>query len=271
MRLDDCQPPGACAIPPDVFDVAFGWDPRPEVDRLVSLASGCGIEPRAALELGCGTARLFPAFRDRLDAWVGLELQPAMAAYAARRVRASTPAGEAPIGEVRIGDMTDFVLSRRFDLIYTTANTIRHAMGARAERSLWSCVAEHLAPRGVFVADLELGFDAEGEKTGKPATWFMYRDGRLIHVSWCVTHPPDPATRICRIEWVFDVRDGEPRGRWRQSFDLRTYDADEFVAIATSAGSLILDGLYELRDPCLIPTPPDRAIGRHLVVLRKPA
>ncbi|MFH1748458.1 MAG: hypothetical protein ABIG44_15600 [Planctomycetota bacterium] len=50
---------------------------------------------------------------------------------------------------------------------------------------------------------------------------------------------------------------------------MRTYDADEFLRLATADGLLEPRGFYLLRDPYLFETPTDRAVGRMLVALRR--
>jgi SAM-dependent methyltransferase len=257
-----------CSIPPDIYDIAFAWDPRPEVERLLFLAGECGVAPRSALELGCGTARLFPSLAERVGDLAGIELNPEMAALAEQRLHIPPLEGRCNITR---GDMSSFSLGRQFDLIYTTANTIRHVLTLSAIQSMWRCVAAHLQPAGVFIADLEFGVAAEAAKVDKPATWYMARGDRLVHVAWTVTRPPDAATRVCGIEWIFEQRDGGPPGTWRQSFDLRTYDADEFLAFATAGGRLSSRGVFEIREPYVLPVTPDRAVGRHLAVLQRDA
>lgn len=249
---------GACTIPPEIYDIAFGWDPLPEVQRLLLLAREAGTEPRSALELGCGTGRLLAALRPLIADAAGLELSPEMAALAAKRSGAA----------IMVGDMTRFELVRRFDLIYTSANTIRHAIDDASVAGLWRCGAAHLEPGGVFIADLELGFADEAAKAGKPATWMLSRGETLVHVQWIVATPPDPVHRTVDIEWVFEAR-GPGAGLWRQRFPLRVFDAGEFVERATQEHALRLVGIFELRDPYLLPRPIEKAVGRSLVVLQR--
>jgi SAM-dependent methyltransferase len=248
------------AVPPDVYDLAVGWDPQPEVNRLLLLTRQAGVQPRSALELGCGTGRLLQALRASvLDVW-GIELSPALAGFARDR----------GAGEIVVGDMTDLALDRAFDLIFSSANTIRHALTDTAIARMWRCIHEHLVSDGVFIADLELGFDAEAEKVGRPATWEITRSGKSVKATWLVTEPPASKTRRCKIEYTFESCGEESRGRWRESFELRTYDAPEFLKIASTCGGLKPVGIYELRDPYLIETPAGQAVGRHLVVMQRP-
>lgn len=247
-------------VPPEIYDVAVGWDPQPEVNRLLFLARQAGVEPRSVLELGCATGRLLhPLSAAVPDAW-GIELSPTLAAFARSR----------EAGKIVGGNMTDFDLDRSFDLIFTSANTIRHALTDAAIARMWHCIDAHLAPDGVFVADLELGFDAEAERVGRPAVWEIARGNKRVKTTWLVTHAPSPVTRCCGIAYCFESLGDESPGRWQESFELRTYDALEFLEIAETHGRLKPVGIYELRDPHLIETPARKAVGRHLVVLQRP-
>ncbi len=250
--------PAGYSIPPQMYDIAVGWDPQPEINRLLLLTRQAGVVPASVLELGCGTGRLLGALRREVPDVCGIELSPAMAELA--RARAA--------GEILVGDMSDFAVGRRFNLIFSSANTIRHVLSDAAIARMWRCIGEHLEPGGVFVADLELGFAAEGEKVGKPATWMISRGEVTVHVSWLVIEPPSPRTRCCTIEYTFAARGGPLPGRWQERFHLRTYDAHEFVEMAARGGRLEARGIYEVRDPYLLETPAEKAVGRFLVVLQ---
>ena len=252
---------GGYDISPEVYDIGAGWDPRPEVNRLLFLARQAGVQAASVLELGCGTGRLLGHLSKVVPCVCGIELSPKMAEFA--RSRSGS--------EIFVQDMSGFALQRRFDLIFTSANTIRHVLDNAAIARMWQCIGEHLTPGGIFIADLELGFAAEAEKVGKPATWAISRDQTEVRVSWLVAEPPSPKTRCCEIEFTFEVRGERCPARWQERFQLRTYDGPEFLRLAGDGGGLEPRGVYELRDPHLLETPPEKATGRFLVVLQLPA
>ena len=256
---------GGTGIPPEVYDIAFGWDAGPEIERLLFCCREAGVEPESALELGCGTGRLLRALRKRVPEAAGLDLNPDMVEYARSRITDQAASPDAVV----LAEMSAFSLERTFDLVYASANTIRYVTGPNAVDGLWRCVAKHLRPGGVFVADLELGFAAEAEKLNQPASWTISRGQTLVHASWTVVSPPSPTTRCCQVEWVFDVKQGEPQGCWRGTFPLRTYDAEEFLRLATAEGFLSTHGLYMQRDPYVFEIPPEKTVGRVLAVLQR--
>ena len=154
-------------IPPHVYDITFGWDPGPEIERLLFCCREAGIEPRSALELGCGTGRLLRAIEQRVPVVAGLDLSPDMVAYA--RAQSAHPE------DIILADMSDFSLGRTFDLVFTSANTLRCVTDAVVIERMWRCIAAHLRPGGVFVADLEIGFAAEADSVGRPIGWTLSR------------------------------------------------------------------------------------------------
>ncbi|MGD8450970.1 MAG: class I SAM-dependent methyltransferase [Phycisphaerae bacterium] len=251
-------PSSPAGIPPLVYDIAFGWDTTPEVQRLLFACRTCGRSPASALELGCGTGRLLRGLEAHMSDLAGIDLSAEMVAYARQRTSAT----------LAVGNMSALALGRRFDLVYTSANTLRCVTAPTAIEGLWRGIAEHLTPGGLFVADLEVGFDAEAEKVGRPVSWTLSRDETSVRVTWTVLAGPTPAERCSRIEWVFEVQQGEPAGTWREAFTLRTYDAEELLALAAAGGELSPRGLYLLRDPYLFETPAAEAVGRFLVVLQ---
>lgn len=254
---DDRQYAG-CAIPPIVHSVGFGWDPRPEVNRLLHLAREAGVDARNVLELGCGTGRLLECLGESLDEVAALDLSPAAVEFARTRSRAA----------ISVGDMSDFALGRRFDLIFTSANTIRHVCGERAIGRMWGCIGDHLSPGGVFIADLELGIADEAERLNKPAIWEIARESMQVRVSWEVIGPPSAAVPLTTIRWTFESRGGDREGLWSEVYQLRAYDALQFVAAAERWAELQCCGVYEPRDPYLIEIPVEKAVGRTIVVLR---
>jgi hypothetical protein len=172
-------------------------------------------------------------------------------------------------GEILVGHMGDFGLGRRFDLIYTSANTIRHVLTDEDVERMWRCIGAHLAPGGVFVADLELGFADQAAKVDKPATWTISRGQTEVRASWMVSAPPSRRTRRCKIEYTFEARGPKLHGKWQERFELRTYEAPEFLELASRGAGLEPAGIYIARDPYLFDTPPEKAAGRCVVVLRR--
>lgn len=253
-------------IPPEVYDIAFGWDPHPEIRRLLFLSGQAGRSPRSALELGCGTGRLLHALRAHVPALVGLELSPDMATFARARLRASWPE-DPPC--VLHADMSDFALGQTFDLIYASANTLRCVTSRRAIARMWACIGRHLRPGGLFIADLEVGWATATSSLHQPAVWTLSRGAEAVRATWTVVAPPTEATRCCLVEWAFELRRQQRRQTWRETFPLRVYEPSELIDLATRHGGLTLTGFHLPREPYLFELAPERAAGRVLAVFRR--
>lgn len=99
----------------------------------------------SVLELGCGTGRvLLPLLQEGLSA-VGLEQDPVL--HAAGQHKLSEAGIVDGLHHLLLGDMRDFSLGRKFDLIIVPYNTFCLLNDADLERSL-KCIAAHLQPGG---------------------------------------------------------------------------------------------------------------------------
>ena len=124
------------------------------------------------LELGCGTGRaLLPLARDGF-AVTGVDLSPAMLALARRKI------DQAGLGErVRLvrDDIRrlDDLGEARFTLAFSALNSFLHLETREDQQAALAAVGRHLAPGGLFVADL---FPPH------PHVLADY-DGRMIHTA----------------------------------------------------------------------------------------
>ncbi len=116
----------------------------PAVDFLAALA---GAGP--ALELGIGTGRIALPLAARGVPVHGIDLSAAMVA----RLRAK-PGGDG-IG-VTIGDFATTRVAGSYTLAYLVFNTIMNLTTQAAQVACFRNVAEHLAPGGRFVIEVEL-------------------------------------------------------------------------------------------------------------------
>ncbi len=120
---------------------------------LASLAEPRGIRLRSVLDLACGAGTLGARLTRVAPAVVGLDSSESMLAQARRRP--DLPSG---VEFVR-GDFRDFELGRRFDAVVCASNSLNYVADHRELASVFSAVAMHLEPGGLFVFDTitELG------------------------------------------------------------------------------------------------------------------
>ncbi len=103
-----------------------------------------------ALELGAGSGRVaLHLARAGLDV-VALDSSPRMLA----RLEAALDDATRPRVRMVEADMRDFDLGERFDLVYCALDTFEHLLTTEHQLAALRCVARHLSPGGVFVAEL---------------------------------------------------------------------------------------------------------------------
>ena len=193
------------------------------------------------LELGTGTGRAaIPLARAGCDVW-GIDSSEAMLD------RARCNAGDPENPHFISGDMRDFQLNRRFDLIFAGLGAFHHLLTSSDQLACLRCVADHLSPEGLFVCDLRPLLHEDWE-AGKSAP--------LLH-DWTRSHPrtgetvtklrsvrADTALQIKRTTLIYDISpaDGAVR-RITAEVDLRYSTRYEMEELLHRAG-LTLDGIY---------------------------
>jgi len=111
----------------------------------------CGLAASVGhdvLELAAGTGRLSFPMAQRGAEVVGLDISPAML------TRAAAKAGLASNPAFLHGDMRDFDLDRRFDLVMIACSSICHLLSDADLRRCLAAVARHLRAGGTFAFDL---------------------------------------------------------------------------------------------------------------------
>lgn len=135
----------------DVYDAVYrggGKDYAAEAARVAAVIRSRNPGARTLLDVACGTGGHLEHLA-REFAVTGLEISPAMAAAARRRV---------PGVVVHEGDMRDLDLRtsgrrRRFDAVTCLFSAIGHVVTLDGLRRAVTAMAAHLAPRGVLVVE----------------------------------------------------------------------------------------------------------------------
>lgn len=131
-------------------DAARFYDLSPSVpDDIPFYRATIPDSEASVLELGCGTGRvLLP-----LTAWCGyihgIERSEAMLATCRDKLRRSGIGAGSAL--VEIGDVTDFDLDRKFDLITAPFRVLQNLETDEEVDGLLRCVGEHLAPGGTCI------------------------------------------------------------------------------------------------------------------------
>jgi SAM-dependent methyltransferase len=118
----------------------------PDIDpAMVPLLSELAAGGRA-LELGIGTGRVSLPLRAAGVRIEGIEISPAMVA----QLRKKPGGADIP---VTIGNFVDLPVEGEFALIFIPYNTVFQLLTQDEQVRCFESVAEHLAPRGVFLVD----------------------------------------------------------------------------------------------------------------------
>jgi SAM-dependent methyltransferase len=112
---------------------------------VIKLAHKAGSSPKSVLELACGTGRLAQIFYNKGYAVEGLDLSNPMLKEARKRGL-----------KVYKADMTNFKLSKKYDMIVCVNYSLNHLLTTKALGKCFTSVKKHLDRDGCFIFDIEL-------------------------------------------------------------------------------------------------------------------
>lgn len=212
----------------DYDALAIGHNAGGEADFYASFVPSGG----SVLELACGTGRLTVPLAGRGFTVAGLDNSQAMLDAAQAKADAH---GVCPI--FLFGDMRDFALGTRFDLIFLPNNSLGHLHTLAEIQSCFASVRRHLSPSGRFVVDMfspSLPLLLREPDMHYPITEYARSDGKTVAVSETVFY--DAATQINHSLWYYQA-DGEPAEV--RPLDLRIFFPQELDALLTLSGFAI--------------------------------
>jgi SAM-dependent methyltransferase len=128
---------------------------------------------RTVLELGCGSGSMLSLLAKHYQA-VGIDSSTAMLRLAKRK---------APKALLIHGDITDFKLKQRFDVILCPFDTINHVNSFKAWRNVFALTHQHLAPRGVFIFDVNTEHKMEGYRNDPVNADVLRDEVSIVQVS----------------------------------------------------------------------------------------
>lgn len=162
---------------PVYYDVAFSFrDFDREADALAAIAHRYSRIPvRTVFEVACGHAPLLEGLLRRGFAYIGLDQEKKMLAYA--RERAEQIQGPAVFLR---GDLADFQLAEPVDLAFILLGSL-YVTSTEALRAHFDCVARALRPGGLYVLDWCIDFIPA---TDLCETWKESRGDIDLHVTY---------------------------------------------------------------------------------------
>lgn len=176
------------------------------------------------LDLACGTGRLTVPLARRFD-MTGLDRSPAMLAAA----RAKAAASDVSVQWLE-GEMSEFELDRRFDLIAVTCNSLAHLTDDEALTACLRAVRRHLAPEGVFAFDV---VNPDLKTLARPVKERSKRAAGASGLRVREIASYDPLARVREATWRVHDGDGSIRN---VVFSLRQFFAGELPGLLDQAG-----------------------------------
>ncbi|MGE4096329.1 MAG: class I SAM-dependent methyltransferase, partial [Candidatus Binatia bacterium] len=132
------------------------------------------------LEIGCGTGRILLPIAQAGVPIVGLDRAPEMIAILRRKLAKCNPETQTRV-TLLDGDMRDFSLGSRFNLITIPYRAFLHLLTPKAQRQALACIREHLTDHGRLIFNI---FDPNHEiilSYLSSAGAGLKRDSEFIH------------------------------------------------------------------------------------------
>jgi SAM-dependent methyltransferase len=130
-----------------VYDQGWGQAAGKYENLINNILKDMGIGRARILDLGCGTGTLAIELAKAGHAVHGIDISPQM--IEAAEAKADNPWDVS----FEIGDMTEFTVADKFDLVCCTFNSINYLMEQESVRSFLRCVTDALFESGIFVFD----------------------------------------------------------------------------------------------------------------------
>jgi SAM-dependent methyltransferase len=217
---------------PRYYDIVFDAGTAREARFLEAAhARFATSRKKRVLEPACGSGRLVAEMARRGWNVTGFDLNPAMLAFAERRMR------RARTTNVRLmqADMSTFRAGVRFDLAHCLVSTFKYLLDERSAHAHLDCVARALAPGGIYVLGFHL---SEYANRSRSRERWVERRGRTTVVCNTQVWPADRRARIEEVRARLSVRE---RGRERRSetrWRFRTYDEREVMRLFRAVPAL---------------------------------
>jgi SAM-dependent methyltransferase len=196
-----------------------------EVDQVAELLKRLAPEARTILDVGCGTGRHAAGLTERHGYQVdGLDLDPAFVEIAR---------GRCPGGQFFIGDMADFRLGKRYDLVLCLFSSIGYVKTKERLAATAGTMGDHLNPGGMAI--IEPWFPPDGFFPGKVS--YTTVDGEDLKIVRMNTSRVEDGISILDLHYLI----GTPEGvqHLQETHELALFTEDE-MRVGLEAGGLEL-------------------------------
>jgi ubiquinone/menaquinone biosynthesis C-methylase UbiE len=226
------------------YDALYSWkDYAEETSRLVTLIRERNPQARTLLDVACGTGKHLELLQEHFEV-EGLDLDTDMLTIARQRL---------PDVPLHHGDMLEFDLSRRFDVLTCLFSSIAYSGTTERLGQAIQTMAAHVAPGGVLV--VEPFFTPEQWTPGHP--WALFVDEPDLKIARMDVAGP-PKGRIAALEFHYLVATPHGIESFTELHEITLFTHEEHVEAFRFAS---LDPEHD----------PEGLMGRGLYVAVKPA
>lgn len=243
---------------PEIYDVAFGWDLRLELDFLESCSEAHTTGPiRRILEPACGTGRLLLAFAEREYEVVGYDRSPEMVAYASRKL------GRVGGRAVR-GDMVGYRPQGQFDVAINLVNSIGYLLSDDDLLAHLTRIADALRPGGVYIT--QFNYAGEPEELSTFGPWTNRRGNISTTLTWSVVRE-DLEARRSHQHCTVIARVGKERRVIEEDHLLRLWTQEDFDRLIVASPLELVAVYHDRFEPFPIEEPRTGEYGNLYHVL----
>lgn len=231
---------------PKYYDVLFGSDWKAEFDFLQACFEQFATRPvKRIYEPACGTGRLLIKLAQAGYRVAGGDLNPQAVAFCNQRLaRYGFPQ------HVRVEDMADFRVAKPYDAAFNTINTFRHLPNEATAEAHLKCMADAIAPGGIYLLGLHL--TPKGEPECVEESWSARR-GNLVVNSYMKIVEHDKRRRMERTAMRFDIYTPTQQFRLQDELHFRTYTRAQFTALLSRVPQWkcveTFDFAYDIENP----------------------
>ena len=129
---------------PELYDLFYEWkDYREEADKIRELARARRPGAKTLLDVGCGTGAHLVHLRESFEL-AGLDIDPGLLSVARDKL---------PEVSLHSGDMRDFDLGQRFDVVTCLFSSIGYMQTVADLQLAIQTMARHLSPGGLLIVE----------------------------------------------------------------------------------------------------------------------
>lgn len=218
-------------VKPELYDLYYSWHTE-DIPFYVARAKET---PGPVLEAGCGTGRvLIPTLQAGVDA-DGFDVHPGMVEVFRRKAAALGLAAR-----VQVGDMRDFTMPRRYELITIPFRAFQHLLTTADQIAALRCIREHLRGGGTLVFNVFFpSFEKLAQPEGEPVLekeWPHPETG--LPLAMYAKRTLDRVQQVLHVER--EVIESDARGyaaaTHRDTFDMRWTWKPEMELLLAAAG-----------------------------------